>query len=402
MDRLFATRFATLAVWLLALPTAALAADQISLLDGRSVEATIRVIDRNGMIEGDGLEEPLALQGVRLIERSVDANENMQTAAEVYLHGEGPLRVASFELDAETLSFAWAYAAKASLPLTAVRAVVPAANAKSVPNGPELLKSVIAKHDGVDHLLIVVEGKAQDLPGMLIEWGAESISFEWNDQTRQFPLKQVYGAVFAELGEPHDSAGECEIKLADGSTASGRIVELSDATLSVAPNTDASILIPFSAVRSIRVRSDRVAFLSDEKPVEARHQPIVTLKRPWQADRAVVGSPLVLGGKTYDKGIGVQSQSELVYAVDRRYASFSAMIGLDDAAAGRGDCVFVVLVDGRERLRQRMQGRQSAQEIHVDLTGARRISLVVEPGENLDLSDYADWCDARFIRAATQ
>jgi hypothetical protein len=26
------------------------------------------------------------------------------------------------------------------------------------------------------------------------------------------------------------------------------------------------------------------------------------------------------------------------------------------------------------------------------------VTLLVEPGEGLDLADHADWCDARFIK----
>jgi hypothetical protein len=141
-------------------------------------------------------------------------------------------------------------------------------------------------------------------------------------------------------------------------------------------------------------------FLSDLRPVEARLRPIVTLARPWRADRSIEGGPLTVGGRTFEKGLGVASRSELVFDTHERFDVLAATVGIDASAAGRGDCEFVVLADGKEVLRQRMRGSDPPRDIRAKVAGAQRIALVVEPGEELDLSDHADWCDARLLRTA--
>jgi len=111
-----------------------------------------------------------------------------------------------------------------------------------------------------------------------------------------------------------------------------------------------------------------------------------------------MGKPLTLGGRVYEKGLGVHARSSLTFASEKKWDVLAATIGLDAAAGGKGDCVFVVLVDGQPLLTQRVKGKDPPQDIQVPISGREQITLVVEPGEGLDLADHADWCDARFLK----
>ena len=65
---------------------------------------------------------------------------------------------------------------------------------------------------------------------------------------------------------------------------------------------------------------------------------------------------------------------------------------------GKGDCVFSVLGDGQSMLTQRIKGNDPPQDLKVDISRYEQITLLVEPGEGLDLADHANWCDVRFIK----
>src|SRR4029079_3802779 len=97
----------------------------------------------------------------------------------------------------------------------------------------------------------------------------------------------------------------------------------------------------------VTIRSTRVAFLSDLKPTEEVQQPIVTLALSAQRDKSAMGKPLTLGGRVYEKGLGGHARSSLPFATEKKWDVLAATIGLDAAAGGKGDCVFVVLVDGQ-------------------------------------------------------
>jgi hypothetical protein len=36
--------------------------------------------------------------------------------------------------------------------------------------------------------------------------------------------------------------------------------------------------------------------------------------------------------------------------------------------------------------------------MRIDIRERKQVTLIVEPGEDLDLADHANWCDARVIR----
>jgi hypothetical protein len=106
----------------------------------------------------------------------------------------------------------------------------------------------------------------------------------------------------------------------------------------------------------------------------------------------------MLDDRKFDRGLGVHAHSELVFDIGGGYDVFAAVIGLDAASDGKGDCVFVVLGDGEELLRQRCASNDKPRKIKLDIAKVQELSLIVEPGEGLELADLADWADARVIK----
>ena len=75
-----------------------------------------------------------------------------------------------------------------------------------------------------------------------------------------------------------------------------------------------------------------------------------------------------------------------------------ATVGIDAETEGRGDCVMRVEGDGIALWSQRIRGDDNAVEIDVDISGIREVALIVDPGEQFDLADHADWAEARFLK----
>jgi hypothetical protein len=75
---------------------------------------------------------------------------------------------------------------------------------------------------------------------------------------------------------------------------------------------------------------------------------------------------------------------------------FEALVGIDDSTAGGGSVIFRVLVDGQERFTSRtIRGGDAPMPVSVDLTGAKRLELIVDYADRADVLDHADWLDAR-------
>lgn len=393
---------------LVAAANIAAAKDTLVLLDGKRIEVEVKMIEAaTGRITAEGLEQPLELQGLRSLNRPAQEIKRTAGAYSLRLAGGGELLASSLKVADEKVAVTTAYG-DASLSLEAVRAVIFASDNKAADRpevsdqGKELLAALAQPPGEKDSLLVVVEGKVQTLSGLVSEWKAGGVTFDWEGQSREILYSRVYGVVLAQLGPAHDATGECTIATTDGSTITGRVAGLADGKLAVTIDKNVNLSIPWDAVRSVSIKSDRLVYLSDLKPVDAETRPVVTLPRPWQADRGVMGGPLTLGDQKFEKGLGVMSRTQLVFMQPTGFDALAATIGLDGSAQGRGNCEFRVLVDGREVFRETITGKTPPKEIRVSTAGAQRVSLIVEPGEDLDLADHADWCDARFLKAGKE
>lgn len=160
-----------------------------------------------------------------------------------------------------------------------------------------------------------------------------------------------------------------------------------------------AVRTPAEALVALQPLGGRVTYLSDLMPAEYRHVPYLNLSWPFRRDRNVRGGWLRAGGRLYLKGLGVHSAARLTYRLEPPCRRFEAELAIDDHTAGRGSVGFRVFVDGQPRYTSPpVRGGQAPLPVAVDLTGAKRLDLVVDFGEGADVLDDADWLDARLVR----
>jgi len=123
-------------------------------------------------------------------------------------------------------------------------------------------------------------------------------------------------------------------------------------------------------------------------------------KETWRRDRSSAGSLLTIAGRRFTKGLGVVTDSVLGFSVPEGAVAFLSNVGFDDTGQrGAGKIRFTVLVDGKETYRSPdMAPNEAPADVRVPVSGARRITLVVE-SPAVTGPEHADWGDARFIRA---
>jgi hypothetical protein len=142
----------------------------------------------------------------------------------------------------------------------------------------------------------------------------------------------------------------------------------------------------------------RAAYLSHRAPVAYRHVPFLELAWPYEVDRNVTGGMLRCGGRLYPLGLGVHSAARLSYQLDKPYRRFQSELGIDDSTAGRGSVRARVYVDGQQRYAsETIRGGDAPLPISVDLTGAKRLDLIVDFADRADELDHADWIIARLV-----
>ncbi len=139
--------------------------------------------------------------------------------------------------------------------------------------------------------------------------------------------------------------------------------------------------------------------LADVKPTKA-----TTGWGKVRRDASVEGNPMAIGGLKYARGMGVHATSELVYPLKPAYRLFVATVGIDDEIGKRGSAVFRVLVDEKEVAKTaQLAGADGHWNIHVAIpAGSRQIRLLVDPGDDGDSYDHANWANAGFVTRQTK
>jgi alpha-galactosidase len=115
-----------------------------------------------------------------------------------------------------------------------------------------------------------------------------------------------------------------------------------------------------------------------------------------ERDKTSGGNPLILGGVTYESGLGVHAESDVRYSLAGHCQSFTSDIGLDDSAdKDVGSVVFQVWGDGKKLADSGvLTGGAATHLLNTDVTGVKELRLVVTgAGDKVD-GDVADWAGA--------
>jgi hypothetical protein len=197
-----------------------------------------------------------------------------------------------------------------------------------------------------------------------------------------------------------------EVLTRDGSYVSGKLISLTEDILTLEGLN--KYKIPFSEIAAIYFKNGRVVYLSDIKPSKVYENPNFIraenplesdLELPYKIDRCVYLKPLKIGKKVYRKGLGVHAYSMLEYKINGRYEKFTAEIGVDGCADGRGSVVFIIYGDTKQLFRsQVIKGKDAPKKIQIDIKGVKILKLIVDFADDHAIGDLANWADARLIK----
>ncbi len=368
------------------------AADVLEEIGGASHTGELREIREDGAVLGEGIPAGLELSALRSVQASIGAQADSPPAAalRVDLVGGLAIHASQAEIEGEKVRITEAGGVKLALPLTLLRGIVVLGDAESQ------YKPALAQPDAnQDKVLLAAGEDLQVLGGLLESLDAKEAKFQWQGATHAVPRERFRGLVLASAGLAKKQR-PLTVNLHGGSQLPAEAVTLAEGKLRLTLGGEASE-IGWNRVESLAIRSDRWAYLSELQPSEVKEEPLLTLPRPWRADRSVAGEPLKLAGRVYAKGIGAHARSRLTFDLEPGHELLAGMAGIH-AGGAKGDCELSVLGDGKTLWQQRVRAGEAPKPLQIDIRGVRRLTLVVEPGEDLDFGDHVDWCDVRVIR----
>ena len=120
-------------------------------------------------------------------------------------------------------------------------------------------------------------------------------------------------------------------------------------------------------------------------------------------DMAGDETPLALGERSYEKGVGVHARAELVYDLKPEYKRLVGQVGIHGQRSA-GSITVHVMIDGR-KVHQSPLIKAGAPPWNVgvdigpnpDGSLPKQISLVVEDGGDGGANDLTDWCNVGFV-----
>ncbi len=156
---------------------------------------------------------------------------------------------------------------------------------------------------------------------------------------------------------------------------------------------------PIDLVAGVEVLGGRLVYLTELDP--AKEEQVSFLGTPWpaQRDKNVMGLPLRVGGLLFAKGIGVHTQSTLVYELDGSFDTLALRVGLDDSAAPQGEAHASIVLDGKILWQSdTLKPGAISPPLEIPIAGGKRLELHADPAGHLDVLGRLDWLDIALKR----
>jgi hypothetical protein len=268
-----------------------------------------------------------------------------------------------------------------------------------------LLDRLTSAAGDADRLLL---NNGDELAGTLESIDAKSAKLQTEAGSADVELARVSAIVFNPQlkGKPESKSPRTWLGFRDGSRLLAK--SISPLPLGEGPGVRAEQTLQFTLINQttktalknlvfFQPLSGRAEYLSQLKPAEYRHVPYLSIAWPYQIDRNVEGGLMRVGGRLYLKGIGLHSAARLSYDLPPGVKRFQSEAAIDDSA-GEGSVRFRVFVDGKEKFTSpTVHGGATPLPIDVDVSGGKRLDLVVDFADRADVQDHADWLNARLV-----
>ncbi len=314
---------------------------------------------------------------------------------------------------------------ESTLPRSSVRAIIYQPPAGTTDR--DRLFAQLAKEEGTDDRLLLVGGET--LSGSIVRAPVDGRFLPENESPGRgtfellrrggetplsIPASKVSAVVLASPPFIEPTGMTAWIGCRDGSLLQVSSIAVEDGTVKQSLAAGGTLVAPLAGrddpdgkfwdeVTLIEPRSPNVSWLSDLKTLGYKHIPFLSIAWPYENDLSVTGGRLRTEGEVVRKGIGMHSTSRLAYDV-AGFRRFNAELALDQSAGKRGSVVFKVLLQDAAGQWQPayvspvVRGGEPAIPLSIELKGATRMALLIEPADRGDELDHANWLRARLVK----
>ena len=244
--------------------------------------------------------------------------------------------------------------------------------------------------------LVVRRGDNLDqVTGVIRDVTDEVVQFEADGDVIQAKRAKLEGLLYY-----HPATGELPPRSAlvtdvSGTQWSVKSLRKADERLEIVSVAGVPVSLPLADLSRIDFSSGNSQWLDALEPESVQWRPFIETK----FDRRLVClGPCLLAGQAYDHGLRVQSRTELVFRLTGDFRQFQALVGIDDRVRPAGNVQLVVSGDDKELFSQTITGSDEPLALGLDITGVKRLRILVDFGEQVDIADFLNLCDARITK----
>ncbi len=258
---------------------------------------------------------------------------------------------------------------------------------------------------------VVTEQALDQLEGTIHDVATDVIRFELDGEKIPIRREKLEGLVYYQPTRRDFSAPLCRLHDAAGSTWLVRDAKLAGNRLTITTLGNLSLELPLKVLAKLDYSVGNVAFLSDLEPDSGGGEISVSLQpaamsykfsRVFQLrNRPPLGTvSFRIGGQRFENGLSLHSPLKLVYRVPDGFKKLQAIVGVDDSVVASGRFNLVVLGDGKELSRHAFTAETPRQPepLLFNVSGIRRVTILLEPVDGQDIGDQLNFCEARFTK----
>lgn len=255
------------------------------------------------------------------------------------------------------------------------------------------------------------EVSLDQVEGVLLDVAAETIRFEIDSEKIDVRREKLEGIIYYRPKQPEPSPPLCVLKDIGGSSWPVRELSLTGSSLRTTSVGNVPVEWPLETIEKLDFSASNVRFLDDIDPDSGDGAAAISLEPSSLAQKfgrifQVRTAPpfgaafFSIGGVRYDSGLSLHSPLTLVYRVPEKFRRLKAAIGVDDSLVIPGQFELVILGDGQELFRQAFSPDHPRKPIPIDInvSGIRRVSIVLDPQGGQDIGDQLNLCEARFTK----
>lgn len=376
---------------------------EIRTADGQTASGALVEFSKGGIVlaNDDGPSKFAASQVIGLAPVAAPAPPSDKPTVWVELADGTSLRALSFAVKQDLATISLAGGGAAQLSTRALASV----RFKSQSADQQAQWQEILAHDRNGDLLVIrKKGTLDYLTGAVGDTTEDSFRFTLDGDTLNVKLSKLEGVIYHHPAALDLPAAFCKIVDASGSGLQVMSTSVVGEKLRVQTPAGLELDLNQDQIAAIEFKT---RYLSDLAPESATWTPFIgqtpaltslqTFYRP-RLNLAFDGGPLRLAGKTYAKGIALHSRSEVVFRLPSgKFTALQAVAGIDDRVRPEGNARLQVFGDDKLLWDGAVTGADDPQVIDVKLQGVRRLRILVDFGDDLDVADYVDFCEPRIL-----